>query len=55
MWHCIYNYILKKWVWLDMSQDIEEIELEEFTVKEMVQILDIEYCPFCGYKLRMLD
>ena len=33
----------------------EEVDLEEFTVKEMIQILDIEFCPWCGYKLKMLE
>ena len=30
------------------------VETEDYTIKEMEQILDIKYCPFCGYKLKML-
>jgi hypothetical protein len=32
----------------------EFTDAEEFTLKEYQEIIDIKYCPFCGYKLSML-
>ena len=31
------------------------IEEEEFTVKEISEIHGYNFCPFCGYKLTMLE
>jgi len=31
------------------------MEEEEFTVKEIEEILDFDFCPFCQYKLSMLS
>ena len=28
---------------------------EDFLPSEIAQEYDFKYCPFCGYKLRMLD
>jgi len=32
----------------------EFCDLDEYTIKEMQQILGIKHCPFCGFKLSML-
>ena len=31
------------------------LEEEEFTVREIEQILDYRFCPFCAYRLASLD
>ena len=33
---------------------LEFVQLEDFTIKEMEQIVGIRYCPFCGSKLSKL-
>jgi len=33
---------------------IKFCDWEEYTINEMMQILGIKFCPYCGYKLNKL-
>ena len=37
------------------SQFAQFLTEEDFNVKEIEEILDFNHCPFCGYKLKMLQ